>query len=465
MTLDEVIWSYTKKALLGSIESVTSRNNDLENTEGGLKMDFTQNKRLMQITENTLIIGVDIAKHKHVARAIDDRGIDLTKRFVFHNTLEGFNGFVQWIESLSHELNRSNILVGMEPTGHYWLNLAYFLKERGLKTVVVNPMKVKRSKEMDDDTPTKNDTKDAKVIAQIVRDGRYHEPTLPEDVYAELREGMKLHDIIQEDLNSIQAQMHNLLDRYFPEFLQVFKDWTGKAALHLLKQGFFPHEIRNTSEEELLTEIKTATKRAVGLKRVRELKQAAEMTVGIQFGLKMAKEELRYLVDQYIHLQQRLNTLEESLEAFVEYIPGASEMVAIKGVSSMTVIAFFAEVGDLSNYQDPRQIIKLAGLNLSMNQSGKHSGQTKISKRGRKRLRSVLYQVAIPLSYHNQAFKQLHEYYRHRPNNPLTGKQSFIALSRKLIKIFFVLGTRQCSFSETKMLADTPIIAKIQEAA
>ncbi len=87
MTLDEVIWSYTKKALLGSIESVTSRNNDLENTEGGLKMDFTQNKRLMQITENTLIIGVDIAKHKHVARAIDDRGIDLTKRFVFHNTL------------------------------------------------------------------------------------------------------------------------------------------------------------------------------------------------------------------------------------------------------------------------------------------------------------------------------------------------------------------------------------------
>ena len=37
-------------------------------------MDFTQNQRLMQINENTLIIGVDIAKRKHVARAIDDRG-------------------------------------------------------------------------------------------------------------------------------------------------------------------------------------------------------------------------------------------------------------------------------------------------------------------------------------------------------------------------------------------------------
>lgn len=63
----------------------------------------------------------------------------------------------------------------------------------------------------------------------------------------------------------------------------------------------------------------------------------------------MAQEELRYLVDQYIHLNQRLLTLEESLEELVIHVPGASEMVAIKGVSSMTVVAFFAEVGDLSN--------------------------------------------------------------------------------------------------------------------
>ncbi|MBU6080430.1 MULTISPECIES: IS110 family transposase [Allobacillus] len=428
-------------------------------------MDFTQNKRLKQITENTIIIGVDVAKYKHVARAVDDRGVDLVKRLVIKNTAEGFTELVRWAESLSNELNRTHIIIGMEPTGHYWLNLAYFLKDRGLKVVLVNPMKVKKSKELDDDSPTKNDTKDAKVIAQNVRDGRFHEPTLPEDVYAELREGMRLHDMIQEDLNSIQAQMHNLLDRYFPEFLTVFKNWTGKAALHLLKQGYLPNKIIDTSEDVLLAEIKSATQRAVGLKRVRELKQAADSTVGIQVGLNMAQEELRYLVDQYIHLNQRLLTLEESLEELVIHVPGASEMVAIKGVSSMTVVAFFAEVGDLSNYRDPRQIIKLAGLNLTMNQSGTHHGSTRISKRGRKRLRSVLYQVAIPLSYHNPAFKQLHGYYRNRPNNPLTGKQSFIALSRKLIKIFYVLGTHQCSFSESKMLDDIPVLAKSKEVA
>lgn len=428
-------------------------------------MDSTQNHRLAQINEQTLIIGVDIAKHKHVARAIDERGRDLVKRLVFTNSLQGFSELMEWAKSLSNQHARPNIIVGMEPTGHYWLNLAYYLKDQGIQGVIVNPMKVKRSKELDDDSPTKNDTKDAKVIAQVIRDGRYHEPTLPEDVYAELREGMKLYDIIQEDMSSIKAQMHNALDRYFPEFLDVFKNWTGKAALHLLERGYMPEDIRKTSEEDLLSDVKQAAKRGVGMKRIQALKQAAEESIGLTVGLRMARQEIRYLIDQYQALEERLNALEAQLEDLVLHIPGADQMIAIKGVSAITVAGFFAETGDLSNYRDPRQIIKLAGLNLKMNQSGLFKGQTTISKRGRKRLRSLLYQVARPLSLHNEGFKQLYHYYRHRPDNPLTGKQSYVALSRKLIKILFVLGTRNCTFSEERMIRDIPMIATLQEAA
>lgn len=109
-------------------------------------MDFTQNKRLAQINEQSLIIGVDIAKHKHVARAIDDRGRDLVKRLVFTNSLQGFCEFLEWVNHLSKKYGRPNIIVGMEPTGHYWLNLAYYLKAQGIKGVVVNPMKVNDQK-------------------------------------------------------------------------------------------------------------------------------------------------------------------------------------------------------------------------------------------------------------------------------------------------------------------------------
>lgn len=428
-------------------------------------MDFTQNQRLAQVTENTLIIGVDIAKRKHVARAIDDRGRDLVKRLVFENTLLGFKDLLTWTETLKTVERRSDVIIGMEPTGHYWLNLAYYLKEQGLKVVVVNPSKVKRSKELDDDSPTKNDTKDAKVIAQLIKDGRFNDPTLPEELFAELREGMKLHDMIQEDLSSIKAQMHNALDRYFPEFFTVFKDWTGISALHLLTQGYLPDDIVNTSEEVLLGDVNRVTKRSIGIKRIRALKAAAENSVGLRVGLNMARHEIAYLIDQYKRLTERLSLLEDELKALAIKIPGAEEMAEIKGISMMTVVGFFAEVGDLTKYRDPRQIIKLAGLNLKMNQSGLHKGRTSITKRGRKRLRSLLYQVAIPLAKHNLAFSQLHNYYRTRASNPLTGKQSFVALARKLIKVLYVMGTRECAFDPHRMIQDISSLQAIQEAA
>ncbi|WP_017473877.1 IS110 family transposase [Amphibacillus jilinensis] len=212
-------------------------------------------------------------------------------------------------------------------------------------------------------------------------------------------------------------------------------------------------------------EVKQAATRAVGIKRIQALKEVAENSVGLQGGLQMGRQEIRYLLDQYQALEERLIALEAQLKELVLHIPGSEEMMAIKGVSAITVAGFFAEVGDLSNYQDPRQIIKLAGLNLKLNQSGYFKGQTTITKRGRKRLRNLLYQVARPLSLHNDGFKQLHHYYRYRTTNPLSGKQSFIALSRKLIKIFFLIGTRNCTFSEEQMIRDIPMISDTPEAA
>lgn len=197
-------------------------------------MNYNQNHKIAQITSQTLIIGVDIAKFKHVARAQDFRGLEFGAPFYFENTDSGFDGFQAWIEQLTHKHDKGHAIVGMEPTGHYWLNLAHFLKEQAVKFVVVNPMHVKKSKELDDNSPTKNDVKDARVIAQLVKDGRYAEPNIPQGVYAELRVAKKIRDLLSTDLQSVQGQVHNWLDRYFPEFLTVFKTGKGKQPYNYL---------------------------------------------------------------------------------------------------------------------------------------------------------------------------------------------------------------------------------------
>ncbi|MDQ0897667.1 transposase [Paenibacillus sp. V4I7] len=141
-------------------------------------MHSTQNERINQITSASLIVGVDIAKFKQVARAQDFRGVEYGKPISFENNREGFELFVSWFTEIMNEQGFQDVIVGMEPTGHYWLNLAHYLNEQQISCGVVNPLHVKKSKELDDNSPTKNDIKDAKVIAQLVKDGRYAVPNL-----------------------------------------------------------------------------------------------------------------------------------------------------------------------------------------------------------------------------------------------------------------------------------------------
>ncbi|WP_258832156.1 IS110 family transposase [Peribacillus frigoritolerans] len=422
-------------------------------------MNYNQNHKISQITSETLIVGVDIAKHNHVARAQDFRGLELGKTCFFENTKAGFHSFLDRITQLVKGCKLNQVIVGMEPTGHYWLNLAHLLKENNIKFVSVNPLHVKRSKELDDNSPTKNDVKDAKVIAQLVKDGRYAEPTIPRGIYAELRVAKKLRDLLNVDLQVVQGQVHNWLDRYFPEFLTVFKSWEGKAAIHFLKLEALPHELVKYTDEELLLSLRQVVKRSIGLKKIRALKEAANRSIGIRQGAAMAKLELRALLEKYDFIQMKFEEIDHQLDQLLDHIPGVTQMLEVSGIGRDTVAGFFAEVGDLRDYQHPRQIVKLAGLSLKENTSGKHKGQTKITKRGRKKLRALLFRAAMIMVAKNKAFKALHIYYTTRSHNPLKKMQSLIALCNKLIRILFSIGKKQFTFQEDKMLKDIPHMA------
>jgi len=54
-------------------------------------MKNTQNQKISQIKNETLVVGIDVAKETHYARAFDYRGIELAKLLKFSNTAEGFN--------------------------------------------------------------------------------------------------------------------------------------------------------------------------------------------------------------------------------------------------------------------------------------------------------------------------------------------------------------------------------------
>lgn len=417
-------------------------------------MNYTQNKKITQITEKSLIVGIDIAKHAHVARAQDFRGLEYSKALTFDNSSKGFNELLKWIQQIAAEYDKTNVIVGMEPTGHYWFALAQFLRQQGIKIAIVNPMHVKKSKELDDNSPTKNDIKDARVIAQLVKDGRYAEPNIPQGVYADLRIAMDIRDQINKELNTVKVRIQRWLDRFFPEFLNVFAKWDGKAALLTLKLFPLPSQIVGLGAENILKSWKPEVKRAVGIKRAVELYEVAKVSVGLKEGLEMAEYELQYLVNNYEVLTDRLEKLMLKIEDIVNKIPGANQMIAINGLGLVTVAGFLSEVCDLFNYSHPRQIQKLAGLNLKENSSGEHKGQTSITKRGRRKLRSILFKAIMPMVAKNPEFKALHEYYTTRSLNPLKKKQSLIALCCKLIRVLYAIGIKGVAYNPQKLMED-----------
>ena len=425
-------------------------------------MNSNTNEKINQVSENTLVIGIDIAKHKHFACAVDDRGRVLQKSFPILQSRIGFEAFYERLLALKQKHEKQEILVGFEPTGHYWMNLAAFLTHYGIPFVMVNPMHVNRSKELDDNLQTKNDQKDALVIARLMRDGRFSYPRLLEGVEAELRNGATLRSKIQEDLNALQNRLIRWLDRFFPEFPQVFKKF-GKMAYAALEKTPLPSDIKGKSPEELLFLYRQVEgMKSPQLPKAKQLVEAAQNSIGLKEGLVMAKYEIATLLSQIKLMQAQLDELTVQLTELAKQVTDYDYLASVPGIGDVTVVDLLSEVGSLTQYEHPRQLIKLAGLTLRENSSGKQKGQKRISKRGRRKLRALLFRVMMPLIRHNPAFKQLHEYYTTRTVNPLRKKQSIVVLCGKLLKILHALCKKKKMFNEQQMMND---FASLQTAA
>lgn len=425
-------------------------------------MNFNTNEKINQVSENTLVIGIDIAKHKHYACAIDDRGRVLQKSFPIMQSRIGFENFYERLMALKAAYDKHEILVGFEPTGHYWMNLAAFLTNYGIPFVMVNPMHVNRSKELDDNLQTKNDQKDALVIARLMRDGRFSYPRHLEGIEAELRNGSTLRSKIQEDLNALQNRIIRWLDRFFPEFTQVFKSF-GKMAYAVLEMTPLPTDIVGKSPEELLFLYRQVDgMKCPQLPKAKQLVEVAESSIGLTEGLVMAKFEIATLLSQYKMMQAQLDELTAQLVELAKQMTEYQYLASVPGIGDVTIVDLLSEVGSLAQYTHPRQLIKLAGLTLRENSSGQQKGQKRISKRGRRKLRALLFRVMMPLILHNPAFKQLHEYYTTRTINPLRKKQSIVVLCGKLLKILHALCKKKTMFNGHQMMTD---FASLQTAA
>lgn len=415
----------------------------------------TQNNKIATINEKTLVVGIDIGSQTHYARAFDYRKFEYSKKaFKFSNTEEGFKEFKTWMSDIAEKYGKTEIAAGMEPTGHYWFNLGEFLQANGIKLVHVNPHHVKKSKELDDNNPSKSDSKDPKVIAGLITEGRFQYPYIPAGVYAEIRSLSNLRFQIQEELTRIRNRLAKWFSIYFPEYKDIYRNVDAKSGMMILKEAPLPADILKLGEDGINKIWRNAKLRGVGLKRAKTLIAAAEHSIGSTNASTAARIELNILLKDLEEYSNRLNAIMAEIEEKLKEVPYAENLLKIKGIGLISVIGFIAEVGDISRFNDPKQLQKLAGLSIVKNSSGKHKGESRISRRGRKRLRYSLYEAAISVIAYNPEFKEIHCYYTTRTQNPLKKMQSVIAIACKLIRVFYAILKKGVEYDGEKMLRD-----------
>jgi transposase len=426
-------------------------------TRGDSTMKNRMNQRLEEISAATLIVGIDIAKSVHYARFVDYRGREVSKVVSFTCDRQGFERIVakaEEIVNLKVTVQRfDKVVIGMEPTGHYWKTLANYLMKLGYRVVCVNPYHTKKAKELDDNSQTASDAKDAITIARLVKDGRFFDPYLPRDIYAELRVLTNARESAMRRESSVKNTITAILDEYFPEIWKVWKyPLKSKVSRHVLRNCPFPAFILRLSEEEVLAEIKKAAKKSVGLKKVRQLISAAETSIGVDYGLESAKMRLNMLLDELELHEKNIANIESSMEKMLSATGYSSQMLSIKGIGVVTAASFLGEVGDPLRFRNARQISNYAGYNLVEDSSGKSKSGTCISKRGRSKLRSLLYKMAYTMVGQNAEMKELHKYLTSREKNPLKKKQSLIVISKKIITVIYSLLKKQATYDPAKAL-------------
>lgn len=335
------------------------------------KMQDKQNQLIERISDRHLVVGVDIAQQTHVARAVNYRGIVVGDPIPFDNNEEGFARLLEWLNQLKSIKGLDTEIVGMEPTGHYWLNLSQWLYDRDINVVTVNPHLVKKNKENRDNTQSKSDKKDALVIADMVKNGYYSFIRPTTEAFEKLRVLMSNRDGIVKRFVSIANQIIRWVDVVFPELRQVFKDLKGKGAIATLRLFPTPKELRSMEALDIVKGWKTVMKRQPGIKKAEALIYLAKHSVGNDKAHDAYKLHLTQLLEEFDLTTSQLEIVEKEVAETLESISFGDKLLSIKGLTTTMVGGILGETGDLSQFAHGNSLLRHAGLHLVEASSGK----------------------------------------------------------------------------------------------
>ena len=377
--------------------------------------------------------GVDIAKVDHVIGAVDETGAEAAKPMKFKNSEAGFERCIAWLESVAE--SEDEVFVGMEATGHYWRACFAYLMAAGYRVCVVNPMQVHAMRKLKSLSGVKNDRIDSWLIAETLRQGDYDETRLATDEVQALKQLTRYHQGLKQELAAVKTQAICVLDAYFPEYAGLFSDVFGAASLRVLAECPTPSEVARKRASSIAKLLSEGSRGRLGAEKAAQVKAAAKSSVGIRLGEEAASFQIKTMVSQVEFLNATIAKVEKEVASLLEKVE--PNITTIPGVSTTTGAQIAAEIGDVRRFKNAASIVKYAGLNSGVDESGKFSAEgVPITKHGSPYLRRSLWLAA---NRARQCDPRLKAYYEKLRRKDKPHRVAVTAVARKLCHIVYAV--------------------------
>jgi transposase len=301
---------------------------------------------------------------------------------------------------------------------------------------------------LEDNSPLKSDAKDARLIADLVSQGKYLECHLPRGIFAELRNLVSQRDRCQSHRTAVINQVHQCVDRLFPELAREFSSLRVKTYRCLLARYPEPRELAAVPLDELTKLLRQWSRGSLSEEKAEGLIAVASRSIGVKEAASTIGAEVKKLIEQLESIESDCFKLKTQIEHCLTQTPGAALLLTVPSFGPITVAGILANTGDLGAYQHAEEVLKLAGLNLFEISSGKHRGRLRISKRGRAQLRKILYMAALRATHRRSPFRQ---YYQQLVDRGVDRTAALVALMRKLLRVCWSLARNSQMFDAQRL--------------
>ncbi len=399
----------------------------------------------------TYFVGIDVSKFKHTCCIIDGDGEIIKKSFDFSNSKEGFDSLIEIFKSIDQ--SESLFQIVMEATGHYHECLFRYLVANNYLVQIKNPVVIVRFKQSEYLDKAKTDNLDALLIAQYASKHPFSPSMLKSYNIERIRRISRAKYFLYQDKERTINHLHRYLDESFPELIPFLRNrgdikryqgrnfFDSKTTLWFVEN--FPSAKKfSNARSETAEKLRRMSKGAFSLIKFNELRNIAKNSVGVSF--QETEEIIIQLAQELRNIQERNDKLDELLTPLIDET--SPNLLTVPGIGYRLAGLLISEIGDASQFPSADKIIKFAGLDVRVYQSGTIEKHGAIRKRGSPLLRYALFQAAEKARIH---CPEIAEFYSKKKGE---GKHPICALThtaRKILRIVWALLKTGQNYSQT----------------